>query len=157
VTKTVFINHTVIICAALSDAADRDHAARIYSRAIYNERVNDWGINWVEVNQTIIHRWSESGLRYIKDMAWKLEGAGMTTGRMGVKEWHELQAGLAKHGASMSLTLEADRIDTATFGVARPYMPGLLNTRMELTIEADQRLMDIILEGLTQILEEELD
>jgi hypothetical protein len=30
------------------------------------------GLNWQRVNRAIIERWSESGLSYIKNRAWKI-------------------------------------------------------------------------------------
>jgi hypothetical protein len=58
--------------ALLEEIADkrmqRDDVAMTYAFAL-RQRAD---INWAEVNQAIIHRWSLSALKYIKEKAWKL-------------------------------------------------------------------------------------
>ena len=54
---------------------NRDEMAEIYAKAIIESRRRAWtGCNWPELNQAITVRWSPSGLRYIKRMAYRKLG-----------------------------------------------------------------------------------
>ena len=50
----------------------RKDIALTYALALVSED----GTKWMEVNQAIIERWSLSGLKYIKQQAWKLVDHG---------------------------------------------------------------------------------
>lgn len=45
--------------------------ALTYAMSMVSERGNNEEIDWREVNQAIIERWSQSGLNRVKKMAWK--------------------------------------------------------------------------------------
>lgn len=55
-------------------AMKRRDVAQTYAFAL---RSHD-RVNWLLVNGAIIERWSVSGLKYIKDAAWKLDTASPT-------------------------------------------------------------------------------
>ena len=50
-----------------SKECKRKDIALTYSMAILSSETT----NWVKVNRAITNRWSMSGLRYIKELAWK--------------------------------------------------------------------------------------
>jgi hypothetical protein len=49
----------------------RNSIAITYRFAMEAERDGREKIDWLKVNTAIINRWSKSGLRYIKERAWK--------------------------------------------------------------------------------------
>lgn len=56
---------------ALSVAVNRADAARVYALCLRAP----FAINWATLNRVILNRWSMSGLKYVKALAWKLAQA----------------------------------------------------------------------------------
>ena len=50
--------------------ANRNDLAHVYAKLLRNLDYDD--PDWRYLNEAIIARWSESGLRYIKTKAWKI-------------------------------------------------------------------------------------
>lgn len=56
----------------LRESPTRDDAAQLYAACLSNYGPD---ADWRSINEAVIDRWSLSGLRYVKDRAWKLCGA----------------------------------------------------------------------------------
>lgn len=75
-TKADQINISLLCCEEqlLREISDklfkRIEVAKTYALAIRSEENRLDQINWAKVNRAIIDRWSLSGLRYIKHIAW---------------------------------------------------------------------------------------
>lgn len=54
---------------AINERATRNDVVPVYADLIVNEQRGQ-SVPWAEVNRTIIHKWSEAGLSYIKREAW---------------------------------------------------------------------------------------
>lgn len=50
----------------------RKHVAEAYSRALHHQITK---VDWKTVNAAIVKRWSQSGLEYIKRLAWRKSDA----------------------------------------------------------------------------------
>jgi len=64
---------TETIVAAINAAANREEAAQIYAGAMGMPRIGV--LSFVAINDAITTRWSKSGLKYIKQQAWKIRDA----------------------------------------------------------------------------------
>ena len=53
----------------------RNSIAMTYRLAMEADRDGREKIDWLKVNTAIINRWSKSGLKYIKERAWKGDSA----------------------------------------------------------------------------------
>ena len=66
------------IFSAIEEAQRRDDVVGAYASEIRAWHGYPTALtipHWQRVNQAIIEKWSESGLRYIKDRAWKAAAA----------------------------------------------------------------------------------
>lgn len=59
---------------AVTESKNRGEMAAVYARYL-DER----DIDWSAVNSAILTRWSMSGLGYIKERAWKIRGAEVSS------------------------------------------------------------------------------
>ena len=57
------------IIEKLKAVKNRNEAAVVYEEALDRETVGS--VDWAKLNGYILTRWTMSGLKYIKDQAWK--------------------------------------------------------------------------------------
>jgi hypothetical protein len=62
---------SVLIAECGYKETTRNDIAITYRMAMESERDHKEKIDWRKVNESIINRWSKSGLKYIKERAWK--------------------------------------------------------------------------------------
>jgi hypothetical protein len=60
---------TDAIIEKLKAVKNRQDAAKVYEEAFHRATVGQ--VDWEKLNTYILERWSMSGLKYIKDLAWK--------------------------------------------------------------------------------------
>lgn len=68
-----------LIAELAESKATRDHVGTLYAMALTNT-----GVAWANLNAAIIERWSESGLGYVKKLAWKIRGDEATPAAPGL-------------------------------------------------------------------------
>jgi hypothetical protein len=62
----------MLIAKIINPARTRKEIAPFYADAILMEHYKEADPDWMDINEHIRNRWSQSGLEYIKRLAWKI-------------------------------------------------------------------------------------